>query len=121
MTILKVCIHLAAGIRYKGGYNKKKSVLLIELHLRFSFDLRERVQLKGRIFQMADENKDLGTQGTEDGLKGKLNQAGGKIQEKAGELTGDKSTQAKGAAKQGEGKLQEAGGNVEKKIDDALK
>jgi uncharacterized protein YjbJ (UPF0337 family) len=69
---------------------------------------------------MADDNKDLGTQGQEDTLKGKLKDAAGKVQSKAGEVTGNKDMQAKGDAKQVGGKVQSTAGKVEKKADDVL-
>jgi len=67
-----------------------------------------------------DDQKDLGTQGQEDTLKGKLKQASGKVQSKAGKLTGNKEMQVKGDAKQVGGKVQSKAGKVEKKADDAL-
>jgi uncharacterized protein YjbJ (UPF0337 family) len=71
---------------------------------------------------MADnDNKDLGTQGTEDKLKGKANQAAGKVQNKVGQVTGNEESQAKGKARQAGGKLQEGVGNVEKNVDNTLK
>jgi len=67
-----------------------------------------------------EDQKDLGTQGKEDTLKGKLNQAVGKVQRKAGEIVGDKKMEAKGAAREVGGKLQAAGGKAEQKVDEAL-
>ncbi len=71
---------------------------------------------------MADyeDQKDLGTQGQEDTLKGKLKDAAGKVQSKVGEVTGNKDMQAKGDARQVGGKVQSTAGKVEKKVDDAL-
>ncbi len=66
------------------------------------------------------EEKDLGTQGQEDTLKGKLKQAGGKVQSKVGEVTGNTDTQAKGDSKQVEGKVQSTLGKGEQKVDQAL-
>jgi uncharacterized protein YjbJ (UPF0337 family) len=43
----------------------------------------------------------------------------GKVQQKIGELTGHKTQEAKGAAKQVEGKAQKGVGNVEQSLDDA--
>jgi len=68
-----------------------------------------------------DQNKDLGTQGQEDTLKGKLNQAAGTVQKKVGQVTGDKSTEAKGTAREMGGKVQSKAGNVEQKVDEKLK
>lgn len=67
-----------------------------------------------------DEDRDLGNRGDEDTMRGKLNQAGGKIQEGMGKLTGDKDTEAKGKMRQAKGDVQEGAGNVERKTDDLL-
>ena len=69
---------------------------------------------------MTEQNKDLGTQGQEDTLKGKLNKAAGKVQSKAGQATGNKNLKAKGDAKKVGGKVQETAGKVERKADAAL-
>lgn len=71
---------------------------------------------------MADEykEKDLGTQGHEDSLKGKLKQAAGKVQSAVGNATDNPKTRAKGDVKQGEGKAQETLGTGEKKVDNTL-
>ncbi len=69
---------------------------------------------------MDNENKDLGTQGTEDTVKGKLKQAAGNVQKNVGKLTGDKSTEAKGSTKETEGKVQSTGGQIERKADETL-
>ena len=66
-------------------------------------------------------NKDLGTQGVEDTVKGKAKQAGGTVQKKAGQLTGDKSMEAKGKAREVGGKVQSKAGKVERKVDTELK
>jgi uncharacterized protein YjbJ (UPF0337 family) len=47
-----------------------------------------------------------------DRLKGKAKDVQGKIQRKAGEITGDRSQQLKGLGKQAEGKSQEALGKM---------
>lgn len=47
-----------------------------------------------------------------DQVKGAVKDAAGKVQRKAGELTGSTSQQVKGAAKQVEGKTQKAAGDV---------
>lgn len=47
-----------------------------------------------------------------DQVKGAAKDAAGKIQRKAGELTGNTSQQLKGGAKQVVGKVQRAAGNV---------
>jgi uncharacterized protein YjbJ (UPF0337 family) len=67
-----------------------------------------------------DQEKDLGTQGQEDTVKGKLNEAAGKVQSKVGELTGNEKMKAKGDAKQLGGKAQSTLGKGEKKVDQAL-
>ena len=67
-----------------------------------------------------DDQKDLGTQGQEDTLKGKVKNAAGKIQSKVGQATGNEDMQAKGDAKQVGGKVQATGGKVEQKVDQAL-
>jgi uncharacterized protein YjbJ (UPF0337 family) len=64
--------------------------------------------------------KDLGTQGVEDTVKGKAKQAGGTVQKKAGQLTGDKSMEAKGKAREVGGKVQSKAGKVEQKVDSKL-
>ena len=65
-------------------------------------------------------NKDLGTQGAEDTVKGKANQAAGKVQKKVGQATGDTKTEAKGKAREVGGKVQSKAGQVERKADQAL-
>ncbi len=69
---------------------------------------------------MADENKDLGTQGQEDTLKGKLDQAVGKVQQKAGQATGNTELEGKGDAKQAGGTVKSTLGNAEQKVDSVL-
>lgn len=68
-----------------------------------------------------DQEKDLGTQGAQDALKGKANQVIGKVQEKTGQVLGDKSTEGKGKARQVGGKVQEKVGQGEQKVDEKLK
>lgn len=53
-----------------------------------------------------------------DQVKGRMKEAGGKIQQKAGKAAGSVKHQAKGLAKQGEGKLQKNLGDAR---DDAEK
>jgi uncharacterized protein YjbJ (UPF0337 family) len=67
-----------------------------------------------------DQEKDLGTQGQEDVMKGKMKGTAGKVQSKFGEVTGNKEAQAKGAAKQVEGTAQETKGKAERKVDDTI-
>jgi uncharacterized protein YjbJ (UPF0337 family) len=52
-------------------------------------------------------------------VKGAAKNVAGKVQQKVGELTGNKNQQAKGAAKQVEGKVQRGAGNVEEALDKA--
>jgi uncharacterized protein YjbJ (UPF0337 family) len=66
---------------------------------------------------MTEQKKDLRTQGQEDTLKGKLNQAAGKVQSKVGQATGNKRMQAKGKARQVGGKVQEKAGQVKQNVD----
>jgi uncharacterized protein YjbJ (UPF0337 family) len=47
-----------------------------------------------------------------DQVKGRMKEAGGKIQQKAGKASGSLKHQAKGLAKQGEGKLQKNVGDA---------
>ena len=56
-----------------------------------------------------------------DQIKGTAKDVAGKVQEKAGELTGDKSTQAKGMAKQVEGNVQKGAGDAKETLKDAGK
>jgi len=52
-------------------------------------------------------------------VKGAAKNVVGKAQQKFGELTSNKTQQAKGAAKQAEGKVQKSVGNVEQSLDKA--
>jgi len=65
-------------------------------------------------------NKDLGTQGAEDTVKGKTNQAAGKVQKKVGQVTGNSKTEAKGKAREVGGKVQSKVGKGERKVNQAL-
>jgi uncharacterized protein YjbJ (UPF0337 family) len=47
-----------------------------------------------------------------DQVKGRMKEAGGKIQEKAGKATGSLKQQAKGLAKEGAGKIQKNVGDA---------
>lgn len=68
-----------------------------------------------------NQNKDLGTQGQEDNLKGKMNQAAGKVQNKVGQATGNDETQAKGKAREVKGQVQSTAGKAEQNVDTTLK
>lgn len=65
-------------------------------------------------------NKDLGTQGAENKVKGRAKEVGGKIQKKVGQMTGDTKTEAKGKAREVGGKVQAGTGEAERKVDKAL-
>lgn len=54
-----------------------------------------------------------------DQLKGSLKEAEGKLQQKLGDLTGNRDQQTKGLSKQVEGKLRRTLGNVEQAVKDA--
>ncbi len=64
--------------------------------------------------------EDLGDRGAADNARGKLNQAGGKVQEGLGKLTGQKDLEHEGQARQLKGNVQDTAGNAERKVDDAL-
>jgi uncharacterized protein YjbJ (UPF0337 family) len=66
------------------------------------------------------DNKDLGTKGSKNTLKGKVKEAAGKVEEAVGKATDNPKVKAKGAAKRAEGKTQSAAGRAERKIDQAL-
>lgn len=51
-----------------------------------------------------------------DRVAGSAKQAGGAIKEAAGKVTGDKKTEAEGAAKKTEGKVQNAAGGLKDKV-----
>ena len=51
--------------------------------------------------------------------KGTAKDIAGKVQETAGQVTGDAKQQAKGLAKQVAGKVQKGAGNVEQAVDEA--
>ena len=55
-----------------------------------------------------------------DQVKGTAKDIAGKIQEGAGELTGDKEQEAKGLAKQVEGKTQKKVGDAKETVKDAI-
>ena len=54
-----------------------------------------------------------------DELKGKAREAGGTVQEKAGEATGDRQMEAEGNERKNEGKLEGALGKVKNAAGDA--
>ncbi|MGH7519414.1 MAG: CsbD family protein [Gemmatimonadales bacterium] len=63
-------------------------------------------------------DKDNDTRGAERSVRGKANQANGRIKDAAGGLTGDPDLQAEGKWDQAKGKLQDALGKVERRLDD---
>ena len=67
------------------------------------------------------KKKDLGTQGQKDALKGKVNQAAGKVQKKVGQVVGDPAIEAKGKAREVAGKARSKVGDLEQKSDRKLK
>jgi uncharacterized protein YjbJ (UPF0337 family) len=69
---------------------------------------------------MDEQNKDLGTQGTEDTVAGKTKKAAGKVESKVGQMTGNKEMEARGKAKQVGGTVQSKVGKGERKLDQAL-
>jgi uncharacterized protein YjbJ (UPF0337 family) len=69
---------------------------------------------------MAHEDKDLGTQGKEDTLKGKLDQALGKGQEKVGQVSANPDLEARGDVNQASGATQATYGNAEQHVDHTL-
>lgn len=52
-----------------------------------------------------------------DQIKGRMKDIGGKIQEKAGKVTGNRTEQAKGLVNQGVGKVQKTVGDAANEID----
>ena len=54
-------------------------------------------------------------------MKGAVKNVAGKVQQKIGELTGNKTQQVKGVGKQVEGKVQRGAGNVEQALDKAAR
>ena len=56
-----------------------------------------------------------------DEVKGKMKDVAGRAERQAGEWTGDKETEARGAARQAEGKAQKTAGKINDDLKDALK
>jgi uncharacterized protein YjbJ (UPF0337 family) len=54
-----------------------------------------------------------------DKWEGRGKEAGGKVKETAGKVTGDKNLEADGKGDQGKGKVQETFGKVKEKVKDA--
>ena len=57
----------------------------------------------------------------ENQVKGGAKDIAGKVQEKAGEITGNKSQEAKVTAKQVEGKVQQKAGDVQEAVKDTTR
>jgi uncharacterized protein YjbJ (UPF0337 family) len=55
-----------------------------------------------------------------DQVKGAVKDVAGKVQEKTGQATGDRSQQAKGLGKQAEGKVQKNVGNAKEVVKDGI-
>jgi uncharacterized protein YjbJ (UPF0337 family) len=64
--------------------------------------------------------RDMGTRGTEHGMRGMMNKWTGKIQEAMGKLTGKRGMQARGTGRQAGGSIQEGMGKAERKADDVI-
>lgn len=64
--------------------------------------------------------EDLRDRGAADQLRGKLNRAGGKVQQGVGKVSGKKDLQRKGRMRETKGNVQEIAGKAERKLDDAL-
>ena len=71
--------------------------------------------------QDPNRDEDLGTHGAKDKAKGKVNEVAGAVQKKVGQVTGDPTTEAKGAARQATGKARSKAGDVEQNVDEKLK
>jgi uncharacterized protein YjbJ (UPF0337 family) len=64
-----------------------------------------------------DREKDLGSRGLDDKLKGAGKEMEGKVRNAVGDITDDRSEQLKGKAKELEGKAQRKLGEMEEDID----
>jgi uncharacterized protein YjbJ (UPF0337 family) len=67
-----------------------------------------------------NQDEDLGDRGDKDTLRGKVNQAAGNVEEKAGDVLNNDEMQRHGQEKQIKGNIQEGAGDVERKADDIL-
>jgi uncharacterized protein YjbJ (UPF0337 family) len=56
-----------------------------------------------------------------DQIKGSMKDTAGKVQEKVGEATGDRDTEAKGVGNQAEGKVQKTVGDVKDAVNNLRK
>jgi uncharacterized protein YjbJ (UPF0337 family) len=66
---------------------------------------------------MANDDKDLATEGTKNRLDGAGDVVGGRIRNAVGGLTGDESEQAKGKSQEVKGKVKDAIGKAKQKLD----
>ena len=69
---------------------------------------------------MNSDEKDLGTQGQEDTLSGKVQQVVGLGQQKAGQVTNNPDLEARGDVNQASGSTQATYGNAEQQVDHTL-
>jgi uncharacterized protein YjbJ (UPF0337 family) len=81
---------------------------------------KEKVSVEKEESTMNDQQKDLGTLGQENALKGKRNQTAGWFQKVVGKMTGNRERQARGAIQEAGGKMQSKMGGVEQKADQAI-
>jgi len=114
-----LCIRFA---NYKSVYRRSLCVLLQKDTLqRFGLVSITLEEEKDHMSSDYTTDKDLGTQGQEDTLKGKMDKTAGKVQKKVGQVTGNKSMEAKGKAREVGGKVEEKGGQLEQNVDNTLK
>jgi uncharacterized protein YjbJ (UPF0337 family) len=66
-----------------------------------------------------DDDRDLGTRGAENKAGGTMDKVTGKVEEVAGDLTGNDRMQAEGRAKQMKGDLKHGLGEAQDRLDDA--
>lgn len=67
-----------------------------------------------------DKNKDLGTRGAENQVKGGAKELEGKVRGAFGDATDNESEQFKGKAQELKGKAQKKFGEAESKVDDDI-
>ncbi len=66
-----------------------------------------------------DTDKDLGTRGAENKAGGTMDKVTGKVEEVAGDLTGNEKWQAEGKAKEMKGGVKQGLGTAEDRVDQA--
>jgi uncharacterized protein YjbJ (UPF0337 family) len=79
------------------------------------------VRFAEQVFQQTVRETIMAITPNKDQVKGELKDLGGKIQEEAGKLLGNKKQQAKGLQKQAEGKVQKGVGDLKEAVSDAVK